>query len=252
MAHSTSVAVRYDLETVKRLTVPQILDLLQDFYGPQEPNWPTDPYEFLVWWHCGYPASDAACAKGWDALRRATNIAPDQLLKAGAHKLAAALQAGGMVPELRAQRLLEIAERVQRDYGGDLRSGLTGPLAAVRKALQQFPNIAGPGADRILLFAGISPVAAVPSNCPHVLVRILHGPERENYNVTYREAQEYIEAEIPSKLDARCRAYLLVKHHGQQLCKRTNPKCDRCPVRNACSYPKAKKERLPVNAAERR
>ncbi len=45
------------------LRVPEILDALESFYGAQEPHWPTDPYEFLVWWHCGYPASDAACAR---------------------------------------------------------------------------------------------------------------------------------------------------------------------------------------------
>ena len=41
---------------------------LESFYGQQEPCWPTDPYLFLVWWQCGYPASDTACAKGWESL----------------------------------------------------------------------------------------------------------------------------------------------------------------------------------------
>jgi endonuclease III len=47
--------------------------------------------------------------------------------------------------------------------------------------------------------------------------------------VTYREAQQAIEAEVPEKFDARARAYLLLKRHGQDLCKRTNPKCWQCP-----------------------
>jgi hypothetical protein len=49
-----------------RLTVSKILDHLEKFYGPQVPLFPVDPYEFLVWWYFGYPASDAACRKGWD------------------------------------------------------------------------------------------------------------------------------------------------------------------------------------------
>ena len=84
---------------------------------------------------------------------------------------------------------MEIAARIQDEYGGDLRAGLAEPLSKVRQALKRFPNIADPGADRILLFGGIAPVPAVPSNCPHVLVRIQRGQERENYGVTYREAQ---------------------------------------------------------------
>ena len=62
-----------------------------------------------------------------------------------------------------------------------------------------------------------------------MLVRIQRGQERENYGVTYREAQEAIEAEIPKNLDARTRAYLLVKRHGQTVCKRSNPECEHCP-----------------------
>jgi hypothetical protein len=81
-------------------------------------------------------------------------------------------------------------------------------IARVRAALKKFPNIADPGADRILLFGAISPVAAVPSNCPHVLVRIRLGQERENYGVTYKEAQRMIAEDVPAKFDARVRAYL--------------------------------------------
>ena len=222
-------------------TVPQILDQLEKFYGPQEPNFPTEPYEFLIWWLCGYPPSDAACAKGWDQLKRTTGIAPRQILQAGTGKLAAALKAGGMVPELRAQRLLEVASRVEQEFGGDLRAGLAGPLSSVRAKLQKFPGIAGPGADRIILFAGIAPVPAVPSNCPHVLVRIRQGLERENYNVTYREAQEAIEQETRATADARGRAYLLLKQHGQAVCKRTNPKCEQCGMREGCAYAAGKR-----------
>ena len=118
----------------------------------QEPCWPTDPYDFLVWWHCGYPASDTSCAKGWEKLNSEVGVEPRQLLAAGAARLARVLKAGGMVPELRAMRLMEIAARIQDEYGGDLRAGLAGPLSKVRQALKRFPNIADAGADRILLF----------------------------------------------------------------------------------------------------
>ena len=208
---------------------------LESHYGKQEPLWPTDPYLFLVWWFCGYPASDATCARGWELLNREIGTEPRQILAASAKDLARALKPGGMVPELRAMRLKEIAARIQDQFSGDLRSALVGPLVQARKVLKSFPSIADPGADRILLFAGIAPLPAVASNCPHVLVRILHGRERDNYGVTYREAQEAIEAEIPAKFDARIRAYLLLKRHGQELCKR-KPKCEECPVSASCAY----------------
>src|SRR5690349_23418099 len=158
-----------------------ILKQLESHYGKQEPCWPTDPYLFLVWWHCGYPASDIACNKGWESLSKTIGVEVQQLLSASPAKLATALKPGGMVPELRAMRLKEIAARVKDEFAGDLRSALVGPIAQLRKVLKSFPNIADPGADRVLLFGGITPVAAIPSNCPHVLVRIREGSERENY-----------------------------------------------------------------------
>ncbi len=214
-----------------------LLQTLEACYGAQSADWPTDPYLFLVWWHCGYPASDAACAKGWASLESEIGVMPERLLAANPSKLALALKPGGMVPELRAMRLKEIAERVQREFGGDLLEGLKGlTIPKIRAALKKFPNIADPGADRILLFARVSPAAAVPSNCPHVLLRVQVGLERENYGLTYKEAQSMIAEGVAATFDARMRAYLLLKRHGQTLCKRTNPKCGECPLAEKCAY----------------
>jgi endonuclease-3 len=213
-----------------------LLDKLERFYGPQEPWWPVDPYEFLIWWHCGYPASDAACTKGWEALKASVDIAPTALLKAPQQKLSSALRAGGMVPDLRALCVKEIAMRVQHEFGGDLRMGLAGSIPEVRKTLKTFHGIADPGADRILLFAGITPIAAVPSNCTHVLDRIVHGREDVNYVASYREAQRLLSTQIAETFDSRARAYLLLKRHGQDLCKRTKPKCETCPISSQCAF----------------
>lgn len=218
------------------LRIPALLDRLESFHGVQEPHWPVDPYQFLIWWHCGYPASDAVCARGWKALTSSVGIEPAQILAASSAKLAAALKAGGMVPELRATRLQQIAQRVQNEFGGDLRAGLVGPLAGVRKLLKKFPGIADPGVDRILLFARVAPIAAVPSNCPQILVRIQLGKEPDDYGANYRFAQSAIDEELPAQFHARTRAFLLLKEHGQTLCKRTKPKCDGCPVRDNCAF----------------
>jgi endonuclease III len=221
--------------SLKALPLPELLNRLEDFHGAQAPSWPVDPYEFLIWWHCGYPASDERCARGWLALTNQVGIQPAQLLRASQANLAAALKAGGMVPEVRAQRLQQIAQRVAQEFDGDLNTLFARRISDVRIALKKFPGISDPGADRILLFARAAPVAAVPSNCPQVLVRMMLGLERENYTVTYREAQSLIEEEVPKQFHSRQRAYLLLRAHGQAICK-TKPRCDQCPVSAACAY----------------
>ena len=105
-----------------------------------------------------------------------------------------------------------------------------------RKALKKFPTIGDPGADKILLFTKTAPVAAVPSNCVHVALRLGFGEEKKNYAASYRSAQEAIHAELPEECGALLRAYLLLKHHGQELCKRSRPLCERCPISSDCVY----------------
>jgi endonuclease III len=218
------------------LVLPSVLDRLESLYGDQSPSGPADPYHFLIWRHCGYPPSDAACGKGWDQLNAKIGVEPAQLVAATPRKLAAVLKAGGLIPDLRAKRLKEIAGRVLEEFGGDLRGTLARKLPQARKILKTFPGIADPGVDRILLFAGLALVPAVPSNCPYVLVRILHGLPGGAYRETYRQARQAIETELVGNLDTRTRAYLLLKRHGQELCKRANPKCDRCPVNSSCRF----------------
>src|SRR5215472_10861577 len=100
----------------KPSSLNEVLRQLESLYGKQEPGWPTDPYLFLVWWYCGYPASDAACAKGWESLNRAIGVEPQKLLAASPTKLTTALRPGGMLPELRAMRLKELAARVKDEF----------------------------------------------------------------------------------------------------------------------------------------
>ncbi|HXA75549.1 MAG TPA: hypothetical protein VNV41_00300 [Candidatus Acidoferrales bacterium] len=218
------------------LAIPELLDKLEKFYGKQKPCWPIDPYESIVWWNCGYPPSDTACAKGWNKLKSEFGIEPHDLLESTPRKLASVLKAGGIVPELRALRLKTIATQVRDEFGGDLRVALAGPLSGARQILKQFPGIADPGADRILLFAGIKPIAAVPSNCAQVLPRVFDGQQQGTYRANYRQTQLAIAADVPETFDARTRAYLLLKVHGQEICKRTNPKCEVCPASSKCAF----------------
>ena len=214
-----------------------ILDTLESFYGEQAPGWPTDPYLFLVWWHCGYPPGEERCSRGWEALTAAVGVRPQELAAVRSTRLARALKAGGMVPELRAARVRSIARSVLENYGGDLRAALAVlPESEARKLLTGFPGIGAPGADRILLFAGLEPVAAVPSGSPYVLVRIESGREGAKYTETYRQAQQLIETQSPATLPARSRAYLLLQRHARELCKARRPKCGECPVSGSCSY----------------
>jgi len=214
----------------------RILDRLEKHYGKLKPVTPLDPYEMVIYANCGYPANDVTCAKGYQELKKQVGTAPAAILAASDRELTQLLKLGGIVPELRAQRLKEIAARVEKQHKGDLGATLRQSLSEARKALKQFPTIGDPGAEKILLFAKIAAVPAVPSNCTHVPLRLGIGTAYKSYSKDYRSVQEALRAALPETREAYLRAYLLLQHHGQELCKRTRPKCDACPVTADCRY----------------
>jgi endonuclease III len=227
--------------------VNEILDVLEKVYGPRHAAGPTDPFEMIVYLNCGYPASDAACSKGFDALKREVGLSPKEILTAPRSKLVKLLRLGGIVPELRADRLKEIARKVKAEFGGDLKAALKiavrqekqqtdKGIRGAKKILQQFPVIGEPSAEKILLFSKVAPVAAVPSANVEVPARLWFGKAGKNYTADYRAVREILNSGLAQIFEARQRAYLLLKKHGQQTCKRSHPKCEICPLTGHCAY----------------
>lgn len=228
----------------------QILDVLKDLYGPQKLAGPRDPYEMIVFLNSGYPASDAKCAKGFEALKREIGEQPKKILAVSKAKLAKVMRPNVILPGLCAERLKEIAGRVSNEFKGDLTAALKQRLReakepekglkAAKKVLQEFPVIGEPSAEKILLFSGLVPVAAVPSAFVDVPIRLFRGEPGKNYAADYKTAREILDSGLPRTFDARQQAYLLMKKHGQEICKRTKPKCEVCPLTARCAYLQAK------------
>lgn len=228
----------------------QILDALEGVYGPQRLAGPKDSYEMIVFLNSGYPASDAKCAKGFEALKREVGVQAEKILAAPKAKLAKVMRASVIMPSLCAERLKEIARTVRDEFNGGLTAALKQRLReakepekglkAAKKALQEFPVIGEPSAEKILLFSGLVPVAAVPSAFVDVPVRLFIGEPGKNYAADYKAAREILDSELPQTFEARERAYLLLKKHGQEVCKRSKPKCEVCPLTEQCAYLQAK------------
>lgn len=213
-----------------------ILDRLERLYGEVGSPTPSQPYELVVFLNCGYPASDEACAKGFAALKAEVGIEPAAILAADEAVLVQLLRAGGMVPELRAQRLKWIAAFVQDQLGGDLQGALQRSPERARKLLEKFPTFGEPAAERILLFCALEPAAVPPAGGLQVLTRLGLCEEGKSFTQTYKGARAAIAAGVPADYAARRRAYLLLKAHGHRLCRRSAPLCEECPLAEGCPY----------------
>lgn len=213
-----------------------MIKALQKFYGPPKPSKITDPLEMILWENVAYLVDDERRAAAFAALKKNIGTKPQQILKATDQELLAVTQLGGMAPEVRAQRLRQIAELAHWIFKDDLKSVLRRPLPEAKKALRKFPSVGDPGAEKILMLTRSHPVLSLESNGLRVLLRFGFAEEKKSYSASYRGVQLAIKEQLPSSFDALIAAHQLLRQHGQELCKRSRPLCERCPLQQECAY----------------
>jgi len=216
-------------------SLPEVIEQLEAFYGEPDPPDVTDPWEMIVWENVAYLVDDDRRRQAMEALRVKIGIRPEQILAATpAQLLTAAVR--GIVPDQSVAKLRRGAEIALEEFAGDLRPILKRPLAQAKKALKRFPAIGDPGAEKILLFCRAFPILALESNGLRVLVRLGYGVENPNYSMTYRMVQEAIEGELVKEFSWLIKAHQLLRQHGQELCRRSKPSCEKCPLMTECPW----------------
>jgi endonuclease III len=148
----------------------------------------------------------------------------------------AAVGKAGILPDVSAEKLVAIAKIAYEEFDSDLSAALKKPLPQAKKTLKRFPSIGDPGAEKILLFTRSYPVMALDSNGLRVLCRVGFAEEQKTYSATYRSVLDSIRAQLLRDYDSLIRAHQLLREHGQELCKRSKPRCAECPVRIECAY----------------
>jgi endonuclease-3 len=210
---------------------------LKRHYGRPELPPAKGPFELVLWENACYLLPDDRRAAVFEGLRQQVGLGPKAILKANQNTLLALAKMGGMRPETRVFRWLEIARITMTQFDGDLDQILQLPYAKAKKALKQFPNIGDPGADKILLFCGAYPGLPLEWNGLRVLTRVGYGRSEKNYGKTYRSVQEAIKDDLPRNSEHLARAHLLLRQHGKELCRNNEPLCHSCPVAGLCAYP---------------
>jgi len=206
---------------------------LEQQYGPPSPPISCDPFELILYENIAYLVSDDRREKAFRELKKRVGLRTADILTAPLEQLVEITSLGGIFPELRARRLQESARMVRDQFEGNLRRVLVLDPVKARKALQKFPVIGEPGADKILLFTGTVPSLAPESNGLRVLMRLGIIQEHKNYSTMYRAAREALQDD-----EENCAtlivAHQLLKRHGQELCRRSAPRCEACPLKKTC------------------
>jgi len=213
-----------------------VVKALRGFYRQPKPPKIKDPLELILWENVAYLVDDEKRAAAFAALKNNVGTTAAQILKAKDAQLEEATRLGGMLPQVRAQRLRQIAEVAHWVFKDDLNSVLKKPLAEAKKALKRFPSIGEPGAEKILMLTRSHPVLALESNGLRVLLRLGFAEEKKSYSASYRGVQAALAAELPSDYTSLIAAHQLLRQHGQELCTRSRPMCEACPLKQQCAY----------------
>ena len=217
-------------------TLARVVKALGKFYGKPSPPERVDPLELILYENVAYLVNDEKRKAAFAALKKNIGTKPAEILKASETELVAVTKMGGMVPELRARRLRQIAETARWIFKDDLKSVLKKPLPEAKKALKQFPSIGAPGAEKILMLTRSHPVLSLESNGLRVLLRLGFAEGKKSYSSTYRAMQETIKDQLTEGFDFLIAAHQLLRQHGQELCKRSAPLCEECPLKAECRY----------------
>lgn len=218
------------------LPLAELVATLRRLYGPPAAPPVTRPLELILFENAAYLVDDARRLAVWQRLRARVGTTPQKILAAPDPVLADAIVDGGMHPLARAAKLKRIAEIALEAFGDDLDEVLERPLPEAKRALRKFPGIGEPGAEKVLLFAGARKILALDSNGLRVLVRLGFGTEQKNYAATYRSAQGAVGDLSARPFPWLVAAHQLLRRHGQELCKASAPRCERCPLAPSCRY----------------
>ena len=212
----------------------EIVARLEAAHGTPEPPLVSDPFAAAVLESAAYLVDDERRRRVFERLRDAVGITPEALLAIPEAELARLIADGGMLPAHRAAKVQKAAA-VAAEIGVDeLRRQAAAGTGG--RLLRRFPGIGEPGADWLQLLAHGKRTLAPDSNALRVLVRLGFGAESDDYAKTYRSATAAVAPRLPADFDWLIRAHQLLRRHGQQVCRRTGPRCEVCPLTRLCAW----------------
>jgi endonuclease III len=215
-----------------RIPLRRAISRLETAYGrPKAPS--RDLWQHILVENVAYLADDARREQAMKVLKKNVGLRPEQILAATDDLLMEATRYG-IMPESRVEKLRRCAKIALEQFDGDLKQVLDWPEAKALRALEKFPGIGRPGAEKLLLFAHRRAGLPVESNGLRVFVRLGFGREGKDYSATYRNVQEAIASELSADFDWLIAAHQLMRRHGQEICKNSKPDCDRCPLNADC------------------
>lgn len=200
--------------------------LLYEHFGPQG-WWPSEtPFETMV-------GAVLAQNTNWQNVTRAIRNLKDAglmhyetLSRCSEEEVAGYIKPAGYY-NLKARRLRNLLEMIAEHYEGQLDAFLHDELAVARGKLLQVKGIGPETADSILLYSCGHPIFVVDMYTHRVFSRHTLVAEESDYQAM----QTLFMDQLPPDPVLFNEFHALVVRVAATYCKKTNPRCEACPLR---------------------
>lgn len=206
--------------------ISKIYKTLYRFFGPQH-WWPGDtPFEVMLGAILTQNTNWQNVKRAIANIKRANLLAPKKLLK-NRRRIPELIKPSGFY-KLKSKRLIKFLEMYVKHYNGDVKNFKGKKTKEIREELLAIPGIGYETADSILLYALNQPVFVVDAYTRRIFTR--HNVFDNNPG--YDEIRLLFENNLPRDTKLFNEYHALLVKLGKEYCKKNEPKCNICPVRD--------------------
>lgn len=162
-------------------------------------------------------------------LRRARWLSPQALQRMPEKKLAALIRPSGYF-NLKAKRLKAFARFLFAEHHGTLAHLFDQDTARLREELLNVDGSGPETADAIILYAAHQPIFVVDACTRRIFARL----GLVNADVTYAALQALFMRRLPHDAPMFNEYHALIVALGKDVCKKSQPRCEDCPLEEMC------------------
>lgn len=218
------------MEGLKAELILKFYQKLYRHFGSQH-WWPGEtPFEVMVGAILTQNTAWKNVERAIENLKKENALSPEEINKMNIEKLAQLIKPSGFY-NLKAKRLKSFIERFMEDFNGDIQGMKKLEKHTLREWLLSIPGIGRETADSIILYAIEKPIFVVDAYTRRIFSR--HGFIKGDED--YDEIQEIFHKNLPVDTELFNEYHALIVRLGKEYCKKQNPLCETCPLREFLS-----------------
>jgi len=217
--------VQHDI--FKLVAIEEVIDLLEQEYGPVERHSAQDPLDVLIGTILSQNTSDVNSGRAFASLK-ASFDSWEAVASAPAEYIAQTIKSGGL-SQIKATRIKQALEQIEQEQGRislDFLNSKT--MVEAKDYLMRLPGVGHKTASCVLLFSLEKPSLPVDTHVFRVSKRL----GLIDSKVSIEKAHSFLQEQIPSSKVYQFHIHMI--EHGRQICHARQPCCNRCILRGAC------------------